>query len=184
MKSNHITNRELALGGIFGSAGLLLTVVFHILHLGQIFMPMYLPLVALGFMVSPPIAAGTSFLVPLISGALTGMPPFFPPISPVMSIELAVMGTLIAVLRQKWPDGYEYLILIPVLLLGRVMNFTLVYIISRSMELPAGFLAGASFLAGWPGLLLIIAVVPSLVRTLRRMKRNQTQFEASSEQLH
>jgi hypothetical protein len=34
------------------------------------------------------------------------------------------------------------------------------------MDLPAGFLAGLSFFAGWPGLLLIAVVVPTLVRIM------------------
>ena len=41
--------RELAYSGVFGAAALLLPVLFHLVRLGAVFMPMYLPLVALAF---------------------------------------------------------------------------------------------------------------------------------------
>ena len=76
--------RERAYCGLFGAAALLLPVLFHVLHVGHVFMPMYLPLVALAFFVRPGAAAVTALLVPLLSGAVTGMPPFMPPVAPVM----------------------------------------------------------------------------------------------------
>jgi len=36
------------------------------------------------------------------------------------------------------------------------------------MTLPARFVAGLSLIAGWPGLLLMLAVVPVLVAVIRR----------------
>jgi len=69
-------SRDLARCGLFGAAALLLPVLFHLLHLGHVFMPMYLPLVALAFFASPTPAAVTALLTPLLSGAVTGMPPF------------------------------------------------------------------------------------------------------------
>ena len=68
VNSKWFSRRELATCGLFGAAGLLLPVLFHALHLGHVFMPMYLPLVALGYFVSPAPAALTAFVVPLLSG--------------------------------------------------------------------------------------------------------------------
>lgn len=58
---------------------MMLPIAFHLFQLGSVFMPMYLPLVALTFFVGPFAAALTAFLLPLLSGAIAGMPPFFPP---------------------------------------------------------------------------------------------------------
>jgi len=88
-------NRDLAYCGLFGAAALLLPVLFHLVHLGHIFMPMYLPLVTLAFFVRPGMSALTALVVPLLSGAVTGMPPFYPPVAPVMSVELALMALII-----------------------------------------------------------------------------------------
>ena len=75
--TQNVRARELAYCGLFGAAAMLLPVVFHLLKLGSMFMPMYLPLIALAFFVGPLPAALTSFMTPLLSGVLTGMPPFF-----------------------------------------------------------------------------------------------------------
>ena len=43
-----------------------------------------------------------------------------------------------------------------------------VYAAASLMHLPERFLAGLSLASGWPGLLLILVVVPPLVRGARR----------------
>jgi hypothetical protein len=161
-----LSARELAYAGLFGAAALLLPAVFHALQLGRAFMPMYLPLVALGFLVGPRVAAITALLVPLVSAAVTGMPPLYPPIAPVMALELALMAGAIALARGRWPQAPTLAILIPVLLAGRVVNVLAMYALALVLQLPAGFVAGLSFLAGWPGIVLMLAVIPPLLRLL------------------
>ena len=157
-------NREFAYCGLFGAAALLLPVLFHLIHLGHIFMPMYLPLVALAFFVRPSMAALTALVVPLLSGAVTGMPPFYPPVAPVMAAELALMAMIIGSLRFLFPRASVLIILIPVLVIGRVVSAGLMYLAARLMELPAKFIAGISFLSGWPGIILMIVTIPAIVR--------------------
>jgi len=162
--SRRFSPRELAYCGLFGAAALLLPTIFHLVHLGHIFMPLYLPLVTLAFFVGPLPAAATALIVPLLSGAVTGMPPFYPPVAPFMAVELAMMATLIAGERRIWPRANEWLLLVPVLLLGRVLYVGLVYGFALLAELPARFLAGVSLLSGWPGIVLMIVVVPPIAR--------------------
>ncbi len=156
--------RELAYCGIFGAAALLLPVLFHLLHLGYVFMPMYLPLVALAFFVRPRASAAAALTVPLLSGAVTGMPPFYPPVAPIMSIELALIAALIGGLRSACPRLPVWAVLAVALLAGRAVNAALRFGAARVMNLPAGFVAGLSLLSGWPGLALMLAVIPQLVR--------------------
>lgn len=163
--------RELAYCGLFGAAALLLPTIFHLVHLGHVFMPMYLPLVALGFFVRPLPAALTALVTPLLSAAVTGMPPFYPPIAVFMAVELAVMAGIIAGVRRLRPQTTEWLLLIPVLLLGRVLYVALVYGFSRFVSLPAELLAGVSLLSGWPGLLLMCVVIPPVVRVARVVRQ-------------
>ncbi len=158
---------DLAFAGLFGAAALLLPTVFHVLQLGRVFMPMYLPLVALAFLVRPVPAAATAFMVPLISGAVTGMPPFYPPVALVMAAELAVMSAFIALVYRWRPRANEWLVLVPVLILGRVLNVGLMYLAALALELPAAFVAGLSLVSGWPGIVLMLVVVPPLVRLVR-----------------
>ena len=159
---------DLAFCGLFGAAALLFPVVFHLVRLGHLFMPMYLPLVTLAFFVPPRMAAMTAVAVPLMSGAVTGMPPFYPPVAIFMSLELAAMSFLIAAAVKRWARANDYCVLVPVLLFGRVMYVGLVYAFSLAIRLPAEFVAGLSFIAGWPGIVLMIAVVPPVARLRRK----------------
>ncbi|MDI7266430.1 MAG: ECF transporter S component [Myxococcota bacterium] len=168
MSDSRLSPRELAYCGLLGASALLLPTLFHLVRLGHVFMPMYLPLVALAFFVRPLPAAATALLTPLLSGAVTGMPPFYPPVAVFMALELAMMGLLIASVRRRRPRVNEMLVLVPVLLLGRVLYVGLVYGFSRLIELPAGFMAGLSLLAGWPGLVLMTVVIPPVVRLAER----------------
>lgn len=165
--SGRLSPRELARCGVLGAAALLLPVLFHLVRLGHVFMPMYLPLVTLAFLVRPLPAASTALLVPLLSAVVTGMPPLYPPVAVVMAVELAVMAALIAAVVGRWPAANPWLLLAAALALGRVLHVAAVYGLALVIKLPAAFLAGVSLLAGWPGVLLMLAVVPPVVRTVR-----------------
>jgi hypothetical protein len=168
--SVRLSARDLAYCGLLGAAALLFPVVFHLVRLGHVFMPMYLPLVTLAFFVRPLPAAATALIVPLLSAAATGMPPFYPPVAVFMSIELAAMSALIAAVTTRWPKANEWLVLASVLCLGRVLYVSLVYTFSLAIRLPAEFMAGLSLLGGWPGIVLMVAAVPPVVKLARRRR--------------
>ena len=176
--------RALAHCAVFGAAALLLPLVFHLLRLGSLFMPMYIPLVALAFFAPPLPAALTAFLVPLLSAAASGMPPWYPPVALWMAVELAAMVFLVSWSRRIWPRGNEWAILAPVLLLGRLLFSLQVYGWARVAGLPAGFLASFSFLGGWPGLVLILAVVPGAVRANRLRASGAAPWDAAGPVCH
>jgi len=162
-----LTARDLAYGGLFGAVAFLLPVLFHLVRLGHLFMPMYPPLVVLAFLTVPRVSATTALIVPILSGLVTGMPPFYPPIAPVMAVELAVMALLIGLFVEKWPRIGVLPLLVPILLIGRVINVGLSFVAAQLIELPPGFVAGLSLLSGWPGLILLVLIVPPLVGRLR-----------------
>lgn len=164
-----LSPRDLAFCGLFGAAALLLPTLFHLIQLGRIFMPMYLPLMLLPFFARPLPSALTALLVPLLSALLTGMPPLFPPVALTMSIELALMAGLLSIVARRFPTANEWLLLAPVLLLGRAVSVGLTWLCAIAIELPAAFLASVSFVSGWPGILLMCAVIPPLARQRRRM---------------
>lgn len=163
--------RDLTYAGLFGAAALLLPVLFHLVHLGRLFLPMYLPLLALAFLVRPAPAAVTAALTPLLSAAATGMPPWVPPIAPIMAIELATMAALVSLIYARWPRANEWLLLAAALLLGRSISVALTYGYSLLMGLPAKPLAQISFFAAWPGMILNLLTVPPIVRIAQRSRR-------------
>jgi hypothetical protein len=173
--SLRVSPRDLAYSGLFGAAALLLPTIFHLVHLGRALMPMYLPIMALAFFVRPLPAVITALVVPLLSGALTGMPPFYPPVAPCMALELAAMAAIVSVVVSAWPRANELLVLVPVLIFGRALGVVLAYASARLLDLPAGFVAGISFIAGWPGVVLMIVAVPAVARAGRAARIRPSQ---------
>jgi hypothetical protein len=161
--------RQLAYAGLFGAAALALPILFHVVHLGHVFMPMYIPLMALPFFVRWGMAGLTALLIPMLSAFMTGMPPLMPPIAPVMALELGAMGAALAVLRARWPAARPILLLTPVLLCGRLLNGGLMYLAALAFGLPANITAGISLLAGWPGVVLMLVVIPPIAALARRL---------------
>jgi len=169
--ARHHAPRDLAYAGLFGAAALLLPVLFHLVHLGRLFMPMYLPLLTLAFLVRPLPAALTAIITPLLSAAATGMPPFYPPVAAFMAIELGAMAAIIATVCRFRPAANEWLVLAGTLAFGRALYFGLVYGFSVVIHLPATFVAGVSLVSGWPGIVLMLLTVPPIVRIVRHSKR-------------
>ena len=159
--------RELALGGLFGAAGLALPFLFHLVQLGSVFLPMYLPLVALAFFVRPGVAAATGLAVTLLSALLTGMPPWFPPVAPAMALELSAMAAMASWAFGRWPRSV-LAVLVPVLVLGRVFQFGCGWLFGLFLDLPPEFLSVASLIRAFPGLILMLVVIPAVVRVARR----------------
>jgi hypothetical protein len=147
--------------------GLVLPPVFHALHLGHIFLPMYLPILAGAFLLCPGWAATVGIVTPLASAVLTGMPPVIPPVAGWMAAELGVMAALASFIhrRLRWPVWLNVAI---VLVVGRVVYLGLVFLTAAWMNLPPRLLTVASSVAGWPGMILALVVVPMAVRLTHR----------------
>ena len=81
-----------------------------------------------------------------------------------MSVELALSTSAVAWAAGRFPNRSPVLYLLPVLVLGRVFNAALNYFVATWMSLPGSFLAGASFLSGWPGIVLLLLTIPAFTR--------------------
>lgn len=141
--------------------------VFHTVKLGSVFLPMYLPILAGAFFLPPRHAALAGLAAPLLSAALTGMPPFWPPVAVWMAGELASAGAVVAL-----ADGR--LRLRPIvsvaagLAVARLVQAAFVLATAGLADLPPRFLTAAAFVASWPGMALALAAVPAAVALLRR----------------
>lgn len=162
--------REISRAALVTAAGLALPWAFHALRLGHVFLPMYLPLLAGAFVLRPRTAVAAAIATPLVSAAVTGMPPLFPPVAPWMAVELGLMAGLASVLHRRGTLP-PWAIVAIVLVVGRLVYAGLVYGTGLWLKLPAGLLTVASLLAGWPGMLLVLAVVPAAVRLVERTRR-------------
>ena len=65
-----------------------------------------------------------------------------------------------------------WLLLVPVLIFGRILYVAMVYFFNLFIDLPASLMAGVSLLSGWPGILLILVVVPFVVESGKTISRS------------
>lgn len=141
--------------------------VFHAVKLGSVFLPMYLPILAGAFFLTPRWAAIAGAAAPLISAGLTGMPPFYPPVALWMTGELAAAGAVVALV-----DGsgrrHPVVAVAAGLVAARLVQALLVFGSAMLMELPPRVLTIATFVASWPGMILALVAVPAAVTLLRR----------------
>ncbi|HOS93272.1 MAG TPA: ECF transporter S component [Armatimonadota bacterium] len=160
--------RDLTLGGLFGALAIVLPIVFHAVGMGKVFLPMYLPILALGLLASWRTAALVGLLVPLISAILTGMPPLAPPIAFIMMAELAALGLIASVARSVGLGIWLAAVL--GLLAARAVGVLALLTIGRALGYEQGLyeFAVAGFVASWPGIALQLTVVPSAVYLIER----------------
>jgi hypothetical protein len=158
--------RDLSLGGLFGALGVVVPVVFHAVGLGPAFLPMHMPVLICGLLVAEPVALTVGLVVPLMSSALTGMPPPVP-VALLMAPELAALAVTAAVLRRR--------LRLPVVIavLGAIAAARLVGVVERSVAAPwlgvdqaRGAYLLWTIVTSWPGMLVQVVAAPPVVRLI------------------
>ncbi len=179
-KTLDIHNMVLAV--IFSAFGILVPMLFHLLGLGSIFLPMFIPLAVGAFFLSPLNALLLGIFTPLASAVLTGMPPFYPPMALIMMAGLGVFCALISLLSH-----HTSLPRVAVLLFAIIAE-RLVLLLLLAVVMPALHISFTAFslyelLKGMPGIILILATVPFLVNRVKQVisRRSLRLFEHSHE---
>ena len=171
-----MTLREVTLSGVFVAVGLAIPMLFHMVGLGAAFLPMFLPILAVGLLQPPLPAALVGLTTPVVSALLTGMPPLMPPIAVAMAFEGATLGALSSLLYRRL-EWNIYLAAAMAVLAERLVMVMATMLWAPWFGLP-GRLAAVGMLAqGLPGVGLLVLAVPSLVRKLKIGCRRQNGTE-------
>ena len=165
--------REMALGGLVIALGVVVPIIFHAVGSGPIFLPMHLPILAGAMLLPAGTAALVGCLTPLLSAALTGMPPISPPIAPFMSLELACIAAAASVLHRRLGMS-ALLATIGAALCGRAVYAAELFLVAPliGVKLPAAAAGAVALLRAWPGIVLQVLVVPPAVALLSRRGRS------------
>ena len=168
--------KKLVLSAIFLALGILIPYIFHALGIGgSIFLPMHIPVLIAGFFIGPFYALIVGFLSPILSGILTGMPPFAPvPIALMMAFELATYGFLSGLFYEKLKLN-AILSLIMAMIGGRIVYGLAVWIMASFFgfaQLNPWLSIWGGVLTGWPGLTIQLVFIPTLVFSLRKYTTN------------
>ncbi len=141
--------------------------VFHMLKLGAIFLPMYLPILAGAFFLPWRWAAATGAAAPLISALMTGMPPFYPPVAVWLAGELLTAGCVTSLVNGR----FRVPSVVSVgtgLIAARAVQALLVFFTASWMDLPPRMLTLAAFAGSWPGMVLALLAVPAAVALIKK----------------
>ena len=147
--------------------------MFHgIQNAGSIFCPMHIPVFICGLICGWPYGLLCGIAGPLLSSALTVMPPAA--ILPSMMVELAVYGAaaglMMKLVHTKSTYADLYISLITAIVCGRVLaGVAKALIFARGSYSMAAWVA-ANVVTSWPGTVIQLVFIPSIVFAL--MKAN------------
>lgn len=174
--NKRLKTKELILSGLLLAVGILLPMIFHSVGMaGKVFLPMHIPVLIGGFVLSPPLAFIVGFITPLLSGALTGMPVMFP-IAVIMAFELAIYGLIASLMFRK-------LTVIPSLIIsmisGRLIAGLVVFILAQffGVKMNAIMYLKGAVATGLPGIALQIVLIPALMYGLRTYRKYDIGFK-------
>lgn len=157
--SGRLTAHEAALAGCLLAASVVVPIVFHLVGLGQMFLPMHVPVLVAALVLRPRFAIAVGALAPVTSTLLTGMPPA--PFAAAMTIELIVLAGVgsIAVHYLRAPVWLAAAGAV----LARCAATVVVYgLLGRALHLPDGMTGIAAVVSGAPGIALqLLAALPA-----------------------
>lgn len=149
-----------------------LPIAFHsIPDAGSVFLPMHIPVLICGMICGWPCGFICGLMGPLLSSALTGMPPIA--ILPAMMLECGVYGLvsgmMLKLVHTRSTCGDLYIALVVAMLAGRVFSgIAKALIFMPGISMTAWITA--SFVTALPGILIQLVFLPGVVMTLMKAK--------------
>lgn len=142
-------------------------------EIGNMLLPMHLPVLLAGYIVGGPYAMMVGAVAPLLRSAIWGMPPLFPK-AIGMAFELAAYGFVCGTIYSKSKKDTKavFASLIIAMIAGRivwgVVSMVLYGIMSNTFTV-AIFMTEA-FVNAVPGIVIQLVLIPLLVSALKRAK--------------
>ena len=151
--------KQLTLSAFFLALGLVLPFAFHSFgpQAGTVFLPMHIPVLLCGFVCGPAYGALVGMLTPLLSSALTGMPPLMPT-GIAMCLELSTYGFLSGWMTKKLPGRA----------VSGLANLVLLSMAHKAYTVQI-FLT-AAFVTAIPGIVLQLVMIPLLVSVVKKLE--------------
>lgn len=175
--NNKITTKELVLSGLLLASGLILPMIFHIFGMtGTVFLPMHIPVLLGGMLLSPSLALILGMITPVISSIFTGMPVAFP-MAVIMAFELGTYGFVAALAVRKFKLSILPSLIIS-MICGRIAAglavALLVQLFGIKMD-PLMYIKGV-IITGMPGLIIQIIFIPSLIYAINGYCKKSLQY--------
>lgn len=164
--------KRMTLAAVCVALCVVLPIAFHsIPDAGSVFLPMHIPVLICGMICGWPYGFLCGLMGPLVSSALTGMPPIA--YLPAMMVECGVYGLvsglMLKVVHTKNTYADLYISLVTAMIAGRVVSgIAKALIFTPGMALSAW--VTASFVTALPGIVLQLVFLPTVVFTLMKAR--------------
>ncbi|MFI3327143.1 MAG: ECF transporter S component [Clostridia bacterium] len=172
MKKQHIFN--LSLSGLFLAMALLLPFLTgQIPQIGNMLLPMHIPVLLCGIICGPYWGALVGVIAPFLRFAIFGMPQM--PTTFTMTFELLTYGLVIGLVYSKLPKNIVsiFISLFSAMIAGRIVWAVASMLIYKIMGLNAftfaQFISGG-FITAVPGIIVQLVLIPTIVIALKRAK--------------
>lgn len=161
--------KELVLSGILLATGLVLPMIFHLFGMtGPIVLPMHIPVLIGGFLLSPQLAMLLGVVTPVLSGVLTGMPVMFP-MAIIMAVELGVYGLAASLATRKYNLSVIFSLIIS-MILGRLAAGATVAVLVQlfGVKMNPVLFVKTAVVTGIPGIIIQLVFIPALIFAIKR----------------
>jgi hypothetical protein len=162
--------RKMTWGAAFVALGILVPMLFHSVGLGPVFLPMHIPVLLCGLFCGTSVGMLVGAFTPLVSAALTGMPPFLPPTAQLMAFELGTYGLLTGYLYTNVGLGV-YPTLVTAMVSGRIIygltGYFLIPLFGLN-QIPLWYPITYGLIKGIPGIIIQLLLVPGIVYLVER----------------
>ncbi len=168
--------KNLIRAGLFMAMGFVLPMLTGQLPVvGQMLLPMHIPVFFCAFFCGPLYALGVGLILPLIRSLIFGVPVLYP-VAIAVALEMAIYGGVAGFIYARIKKNSlcaVYCSMLPAMLLGRVVRCLSQAIL---MELQANAFVMRTFITGvflysLPGIALQLLIVPAVTVGVRRAKK-------------
>lgn len=175
--------KRIVLTGVCAALCVVLPMAFHAFpNGGSVFLPMHIPVLLCGLICSWPYGLICGLLGPFLSSIITQMPPLA--YLPSMMVECAVYGcvagAMMRLLRTKKTYLDLYISMGTAMIMGRFIA-GLVKALILAPGTPAFAWVTTSLVEGIPGIIIQLALIPSIVYALMRARLLPQRYQKVTE---
>ena len=142
-------------------------------EIGNMLLPMHLPVLLAGFVVGGPSAMAIGAVAPLLRSMLWGMPPLFPK-AISMAFELAAYGAVSGIVYSAGKKSRKsvFVALISAMVAGRIVwgIVSLIFYGMTGNSFTVSLFAAEAFVNAIPGIILQLVLIPLIVSALKKNK--------------
>jgi hypothetical protein len=163
-----ITTQQITLTSLFIAMCVIVPFLFHLVGLGMMFLPMFLPILLAGFLIEFPFALLVGLLGPFTSSLATGMPPFFPTALSMTAEGMVAVGVASYLFHTK---KFLLWLALPVAIIGeRITRVIMILLIFPIFGLPAKEWSIVEITTTLPGIALQFTLIPLVLFMLWKSK--------------